>query len=560
MTKLSKKEKGQALPMVTLSLLALCGMMGLAVDLGWSFFVKRSAQTAADAAAQAAVQQVLDDVGQSGAILCSNTQLACQAVAPCNASANLTTGCLYAQQHGFAVGGHNGHQNVTVAADTSSPAPTAPGVQVEYWVTVRATESIPQLFSAVLGNTTGTSAARATAAIMDMLLPAQLYSLDRENDAAPGSKKGSTGNDISIQGGGGIVAYGAVSLASTDTFAGQLGGSGSVTAPATYIRGNGGYGNSGNWVSAPTNGLPDGSLFQDPMQGFKQPPAPVGLPDRPILNGFIPANTVLSSGNYYSVNGNGVPNGMPLTFASNVTFKDGAFGNFVVFGGIHGDVNFGPGRYIYAGSANGTILNWNSAMVQDQTALDASGNVTAPKDAGEIFVLTDTNYPGLEIPTALRNAPGVLKSLAQGNVQIQSGNSSQWGINLHGLNPEDPVVPAELKNFAPTLLWQDQANSTIKYTADGHIDISCGDLDSPCTNSNLKNSDSTWWTIDARPNVQLWGALYQPRGAGVAFQGHGTLSAPVQLVTGYISMQGGPTIVFQKVPNGLRRRVAALIE
>jgi hypothetical protein len=34
----------------------------------------------------------------------------------------------------------------------------------------------------------------------------------------------------------------------------------------------------------------------------------------------------------------------------------------------------------------------------------------------------------------------------------------------------------------------------------------------------------------------------------------------VQLVTGYISMQGGPTIVFQKVPNGLRRRIAALIE
>src|SRR5215467_2918364 len=396
MTKLSKNERGQALPMITLSLIALCGMMGLAVDLGWSFFVKRSAQTAADAAAQAAVQQVLDNVGQTGAILCSNTQIGCQAVAPCNASANLTTGCLYAEEHGFTVGGHGGRQNVTVAADTTSPAPTAPGVQVEYWVTVRTTESIPQLFSAVLGNTTGTSAARGTAAIMDMLLPAQLYALDRENDAAPGSQKGSTGNDISIQGGGGIVADGAVSLASTDPLAGRLGGSGSVTAAATYVRGTGGYGNSGNWTSAPTNGLPDGPLFQDPMQGFKQPPPPTGLPDRPILNGFIPANTVLPSGNYYSVNGKGVPNGMPLTFGDNVTFQDGAFGNFVVFGGIQGNVNFGPGRYIYAGSSTGTTLNWNSAMVQDQTALDASGNVTAPNDAGEIMVLTDPNYPGLE--------------------------------------------------------------------------------------------------------------------------------------------------------------------
>src|SRR5690242_21825044 len=79
MTTPSKREKGQALPLVTLGLIAMCGMMGLAVDLGWSFFVKRSAQTAADAAAQAAVQQVLDNVGQSGTILCSNTQIACQA-------------------------------------------------------------------------------------------------------------------------------------------------------------------------------------------------------------------------------------------------------------------------------------------------------------------------------------------------------------------------------------------------------------------------------------------------------------------------------------------------
>lgn len=555
-----EKQKGQALPMLTLSLIALCGVMGLAVDLGWSFFVKRSAQTAADAAAQAAVQQALNTVGQIGPINCGG-QIACQAVADCNSSGNLTTGCLYAQAHDFTVAGHNGHQNVTIAADTTSPAPTAPGVNnVEYWVTVRATESIPQLFSAVLGNTVGTSAARATAAILNAQLPAQVYALDRENDAAPGSKKGSTGNDISIQGGGGIVAYGAVSMASTDVNAGQLGGSGSVTAPATYIRGTGGYGTSSNWTATPTTGLPDGGLFTDPMQKMGQPPVPTGLADHPVLNGLVPGNSVLSSGNYFAVNSKGVPTGQPLAFGSNVTFKDGAFGNFVIFGGIQGSVSFGPGRYIYAGSTTGTTLNWNSAMVTDQTPLDSSGNAVAPNDAGELFVLTDPNYPGLQIPAALQNAPAVLKNLAQGNVQITSGNSAQWGIDLHGLNPADPAVPAELRPFAPTLLWQDQANTTIKYNPDGTIDTSCGSLDSPCLNSNLKNSNSTWWTIDARPNVQLWGALYQPRGAGIFFQGHGTLTAPVQIVTGYISMQGGPTINLQKVPNGLRRRVAALIE
>src|SRR6266498_266617 len=157
--------RGQALVLLTLSLFAMCGMLGLAVDLGWSYFVKRSAQTAADAAAQAAAQQALDTVGQNGTFSCSNGQVACQAAGPCNSSINLTTGCLYARQHGFSVGGNGGRQNVTIAADITSPAPTAPGVTVDYWVTVRATESIPQLFSAVLGNTIGNSASRATAAV-----------------------------------------------------------------------------------------------------------------------------------------------------------------------------------------------------------------------------------------------------------------------------------------------------------------------------------------------------------------------------------------------------------
>jgi len=565
MTTPSKKEKGQALPLVTLGLIAMCGMMGLAVDLGWSYFVKRSAQSATDAAAQAAVEQALITVGQAGMFTCSGGPVTCEpAPVPCNASGNLSTGCLYAQQHDFTVGGHNQHQNVMIAADVTSPAPTAPGVTVDYWVTVRATESIPQLFSAVLGNTVGSSAARSTAAVLGVQLPAQVYALDRQNDAAPGSKKGSTGNDISIQGGGGIVAYGGISLASTDPHAGQLGGSGSVTAPATYIRGTGGYGNSGNWTATPTTGMPDGNLFTDPLESgtppLGQPPAPTGLADHPILNGVVPANQVLPSGNYYSVNSKGVPDGQPLSFGANTTFKNGPFGNFVIFGGIQGNVTFGPGRYIFAGSTTGTTLNWNSVKVQDQTPPDASGNATAPNDAGELFVLTDTHYPGLQIPSALANTPSVLNNLAQGNVVIQSGNSSNWGIDLHGLNPSSTDVPPELKPFSPTLLWQDEANTTIKYNPDGSIDTSCGSLDSPCLNTNLKSTDSTYWTIDANPNVQLWGALYQPRGAGIFFQGHGTLTAPMQIVTGYISMQGGPSIVLSKVPNGLRHRVTALIE
>jgi hypothetical protein len=98
--------------------------------------------------------------------------------------------------------------------------------------------------------------------------------------------------------------------------------------------------------------------------------------------------------------------------------------------------------------------------------------------------------------------------------------------------------------FTPTLFWQDQANSQIKYNADGSIDTSCGGLDSPCSNTKLANVNSTSWTIDARPNIGIWGTVYQPRGAGITFQGHGAFSAPFQLITGYVSLQGGPSINF----------------
>src|SRR5690242_3564676 len=158
-------NRGQALVMITTSLVALCGIMGLAVDLGWGYFVKKSAQRAADAAALAAVEQALLQVGQASTFVCG-TNLTCQALSGCSSNpisppvTNIDSGCLYAKQNGFVVGGDNGRQNVTIEANTTNPVPTAPGMHVDYWATVRINQQIPQLFSAVLGNALGSSAAR----------------------------------------------------------------------------------------------------------------------------------------------------------------------------------------------------------------------------------------------------------------------------------------------------------------------------------------------------------------------------------------------------------------
>ena len=55
-------RRGQALIMVTVALLAMSGLIGLAVDFGWSYYLRRTEQAAADAAAMAAVNAAMDAV------------------------------------------------------------------------------------------------------------------------------------------------------------------------------------------------------------------------------------------------------------------------------------------------------------------------------------------------------------------------------------------------------------------------------------------------------------------------------------------------------------------
>jgi hypothetical protein len=51
----SYRERGQAALLMTLSLTALLGAMGLVVDFGWAYWRKEAASTAATAAASAAI-------------------------------------------------------------------------------------------------------------------------------------------------------------------------------------------------------------------------------------------------------------------------------------------------------------------------------------------------------------------------------------------------------------------------------------------------------------------------------------------------------------------------
>jgi hypothetical protein len=324
MSRRKKTSGGQAIVMVTVALIAMCGMMGLAVDLGWSFFVQKQAQAAADGAALAAVQEAVVRLGGGGANVSGFTcasggtgsgQVDCEPNNPptrCGSIAstsNLHVGCSYAKTNGF--DDSVARQKVTMQSNDGAVAdrpPTAPGVVlIAYWVTARTVQTIPQLFSSVLSNTQGTVSAIATAGIVGAIEPGSFFGLNHKGDcwslpSAPTGvhcgmdlDNGAKGTNGTCPGGGGgtgtICAPAGITLASTCTavgagcsqvFAGDAGTHHGVETSFVLLNGtgpapNGAPGDWHNGSGAPvtpsyvTEAASPGT-FRDPTYPNPQPP------------------------------------------------------------------------------------------------------------------------------------------------------------------------------------------------------------------------------------------------------------------------------------------------
>ena len=167
----------------SLGSMALFGMLGLVVDIGWAYYRKQTAQSAAESAAIAAVGAAVKLSG--GTIVCGVSNVVCQAQTACPApaaNAGVTStdiGCEYATTNGVSTGGR---QNVTVESNTTKPT-TVSGTSPKYWVTVRVTESIPQLFSSVLGVTKAQVSARSTAGYFPASIGGCIYVLNANAQA-----------------------------------------------------------------------------------------------------------------------------------------------------------------------------------------------------------------------------------------------------------------------------------------------------------------------------------------------------------------------------------------
>ena len=120
-----------------------------------------------------------------------------------------------------------------------------------------------------------------------------------------------------------------------------------------------------------------------------------------MLNGCLSCLTQpLRPGHYFAVNTAHNPTGARLTINGTVTFEGGAFGEYVLYGGLSvgATANIGPGRYVIAGVRSGG----NILELDNHANMTDNGPAGQPDDrAGEIFILTDANYPGLSVPRRL---------------------------------------------------------------------------------------------------------------------------------------------------------------
>ena len=530
-------QRGQALVMVTLALIAMFGLMGLAVDVGYSYFRQRAAQAAADGGSTAGVSRVLQLAAAGGSTrdeykcttggglaTCALIPTPCQNVAA-DPNSSLWFACQYAAQNGFT----DGQNNVTVtvqaadwetvpptvlsSADPDAPAPcqaltpaiayppTARCVNTYYWLTVRIREQIPQLFSAVLGNRLGLSGARSTAAVIESVAPGSLILLNRGDELTTHPQLDDyPGVNLNVGGSPTVTVPGGIRMASTRDSpsgddAGVIDGVGAVRSPSTLTRGGYDISGGGTWETTPVTGQPDSEAFMDPFRGSPQPPLGTlntasGLYHRVVggvINDTVCPGGICAPGYYYAADfdarsGTYVATGDRLSVSANVRFQDSSdptsFENYVFFGGLYVQnnnvVDLGPGRYVLAG-----VNDSRNNVFDTGNGVWLTGGPGDPRDAGRLIILTDGSYDGAlnGVRGAIPDTHTAVDNLDFGPAAFKSGNNDRSGTYLYGLNPYSSVLARdapELVDFGqPVLMWQDRLNSNVKIDPDNGYEVGC---------------------------------------------------------------------------------------
>lgn len=345
----SGNRSGQAGLFIVLNLTMVFGCLGLAVDVGWAYYTRQSAQTAADAAAMAAAAYA----SYAGAPACGSGGVICGATTNC-AYPNVTppvndyqVGCLYAAANGFV---NSGSQSVSLSGNTTAP-PGVTGNTPSYWVQANITAKPYTLFGIFGGIQRFTINASAKAAVAYYTAGACIY--------AVGS--GSIPDAFSVTGSATVTATCGIFVNSSNAAAYYEYGSPSVTA--TQILVNGGKSVSGSSSVSPTPTTGAGAQT-DPLATLSMPTFSNVCPSPPysayVLNSTTVAN--VPSGNYCG--------GITISNSAKATFTGG---NYYIYGGLtvqgSATASFGSGLYIVNGSSSGVAVDFANSAVVSGTAV-----------------------------------------------------------------------------------------------------------------------------------------------------------------------------------------------
>jgi hypothetical protein len=360
------RRSGQIIIFVTLSLFFLFSVMGLAVDLGYSYYVKIAAQAAADAAATAAVTYANLHGSACGTDITCNSSYECpNPVGTINSA--FQAGCIYAQSNGYSNGGS---QTVRLIANNNAP-PYASGVDTSLWIQANVSQTVTHPFLFWAGFRSGSVESQATAAITTTPSSSCIYVLDSSN------KYGA----LSVTGAAILTAQGCgVYVNSSNSTAVSVTGSARLITSQTSIVG--GYNCTWSTICnpTPTTGAP---VVTDPLQGMTAPSVP---------NTCTHNNYSLTNSNIATISADGVYcGGINVIGAAHLTLNEGTY--------ILKDGGFRTGNSAIV-DANGPVTIFMTAPNGNNAAVVLSGasrvTLSAPHSGatrGMLFY-QDPDHPG----------------------------------------------------------------------------------------------------------------------------------------------------------------------
>ena len=210
-------RRGQALILASLSLTFLFATMGLAIDLGWAYYLKVQLQAAADSAASAAAVYAKNNGDTCSTVSCGAGYACAGTYPPTN---SLQAGCLYATSNGTSAFTATLIENNTVPPGVTGNTPAM-------WIKATVTAAAPNLFLFGAGYHTATIAAQAIAGVTTVPAPACVYVLSAT--ASPALQV--TGTSSLTSSGCGVY------VKSTGTPALSVTGSSHITATSIIVNG-----------------------------------------------------------------------------------------------------------------------------------------------------------------------------------------------------------------------------------------------------------------------------------------------------------------------------------